>query len=288
MMSDSQRVSSSRGGARQLDDQDSLLVSVDNDEIEGEGESAEIVPPVGWEFERLTTLPTASLLIVTNLAMIGLVFLIPGICEPTKDVKNSRCLVDPLSSLIYSHAIHWTFHLIADQYLKHCHKISRCKGYIEFYLNTKNLRRTPFYMVSIGNAVLLLTVTALHDYCDHGPDGVDNCPDKFTKVDYLRGLITLECMTIACIWVNYIMHVRDFHKKAYRPDIYRQDFVHTVCPEFAPEFLNENLPSTRDILEKQAELIRCMHQYVTKLNEKMSAALFTAAAAHNSNNLHHA
>ena len=55
----------------------------------------------------------------------------------------------------------------------------RCRGYIDFYLNTKNLRRTPFYMVSIGNAVLLLTVTALHDYCDHE---TNNCPDKFTKV----------------------------------------------------------------------------------------------------------
>ena len=68
-------------------------------------------------------------------------------------------------------------------------RFSRCRGYIEFYLNTKNLRRTPFYMVSIGNAVLLLTVTALHDYCDHE----NNCPDKFTKV--CNAFVTFETLS---------------------------------------------------------------------------------------------
>ena len=59
------------------------------------------------------------------------------------------------------------------------------------------------------------------------------------QVDYLRGLITLECMTIACIWVRYILNVRDFHKKAYRPDIYREDFVQMVCPENASALSEE-------------------------------------------------
>ena len=52
-------------------------------------------------------------------------------------------------------------------------------------------------------------------------------------MDYLRGLITLECMTIACIWVSYILNVRDFHKKAFKPDVYRDEFVQMVCPENA-------------------------------------------------------
>ena len=47
-----------------------------------------------------------------------------GICEPSSDSKKS-CLVDPLSSLIYAHAIHWTVHLVADQILKSRHKVSR-------------------------------------------------------------------------------------------------------------------------------------------------------------------
>ena len=59
------------------------------------------------------------------------------------------------------------------------------------------------------------------------------------QVDYLRGLITLECMTIGCIWVRYILNVRDFHRKAYRPDIYREEFVQMVCPENASALSEE-------------------------------------------------
>jgi hypothetical protein len=38
-------------------------------------------------------------------------------------------------------------------------------------------------------------------------------------------------MTIACIWVSYILNVREFHRKAHKPDIYRPEFVQMVCPE---------------------------------------------------------
>ena len=58
-------------------------------------------------------------------------------------------------------------------------------------------------------------------------------------MDYLRGLITLECMTIACIWVSYILNVRDFHKKAFKPDVYRDEFIQMVCPENASVLTGE-------------------------------------------------
>lgn len=61
----------------------------------------------------------------------------------------------------------------------------------------------------------------------------------YFQVDYLRGLITVECMTITCIWVKYILDVRDFHRKAHRPDIYREEFVQLVCPENAMRLTNE-------------------------------------------------
>ncbi len=85
--------------------------------------------------------------------------------------------------------LHGSKHFIKYNFWK-----SRCRGYIEFYLDTKNLRRTPFYMVSIGNAVLLLTVTALHDYCDHE---TNNCPDKFTKVAQGFKSVSWQCMLSA-------------------------------------------------------------------------------------------
>ena len=57
-------------------------VSVDDDQsvdnLINDARTATAHPTVGWKFERLTTLPVASILIVVNLIMIGLVFLIPG------------------------------------------------------------------------------------------------------------------------------------------------------------------------------------------------------------------
>jgi hypothetical protein len=58
-------------------------VSVDDDPtVDVSSSAAASGPNVGWKFERLTTLPTASVLIVVNLIMIGLVFLIPGKAKP--------------------------------------------------------------------------------------------------------------------------------------------------------------------------------------------------------------
>jgi hypothetical protein len=44
---------------------------------------------------------------------------------------------------------------------------------------TKNARRAPFYIISAGNAVLMITVIILHDICDNNP----NCSSSFTKVN---------------------------------------------------------------------------------------------------------
>ena len=49
---------------------------------------------------------------------------------------------------------------------------------IPFHFQTKNIRRAPFYILSIGNAVLMIVVMILHDLCDYN----HNCSHSFTKV----------------------------------------------------------------------------------------------------------
>ena len=119
-----------------------------------------------------------------------------------------------VSSFTYS--AHWAAFLIIDQFLHHHHHKSRLqvstsifpflgfnfsgiipleyaiprfiqllvhpKGYLDFYIRTKNIRRAPFYILSVGNAVLMIVVMILHDLCDSGK----GCSHTFTKVDYLR------------------------------------------------------------------------------------------------------
>ena len=75
------------------------------------------------------------------------------------------------------------------------HKSNRMQGYLLFYLDTKNIRRAPFYAVSIGNFVLLLVDVILNDYCYAYRDSCGP-GSRFNKVDWLRGLITVEAMAI--------------------------------------------------------------------------------------------
>merc|ERR1712018_295180 len=174
------------------------------------------------------TLPSVYALLVSNLVMVFMVFILPIICDSKSDSKDGhpvvgqKCLVEPFSLLIYSHTLYWFSHMIGDQYLKWHHRRGRLRGYLEFYIRTKNLRRTPFYIISFGNAILLLTVTAIHDKCDHSKD--PSCQDKEAKIEALRGLITIECMIIAFMWLKYVMVVRKFKKDKSPPDLYRTEF----------------------------------------------------------------
>ncbi len=74
-------------------------------------------------------------------------------------------------------------------------------------------------MVSFCNAILLITTTALNDYCDHNV-----CKDKLFKVDYLRVFITFFCLVILCCWGNYVIHVKEFNKNKKLPDAMRSEF----------------------------------------------------------------
>ena len=92
-------------------------------------------------------------------------------------------------------------------------------------MRTKNLRRAPFYILSVGNALLMMAVVILNDFCDSSY----SCLHTFTKVsriftacvcvsilestiltavmficqvDYLRGLITLESLVVLCLVIS--------------------------------------------------------------------------------------
>ena len=59
-------------------------------------------------------------------------------------------------------------------------------------------------------------MTILHDYCGY----TENCHsgNRFMKVDWLRGLITVECMTIMCLFSYYIIKMREFNRLQMPPD----------------------------------------------------------------------
>lgn len=209
---------------------------------------------------KLETIAVTVCLLCINIIMIILVFLLPVLCRPD---QNMDCAVEPFSILIYAHTIYWTLHLVADQYLKQHHRRHRVKGFVEFYASTKNIRRAPFYIVSFGNAVLLITVTALHDYCDKD---TSMCYNKFTKVDCLRGLVTLECMIIICLWVRYIIHVKEFNRTKPLPDLYRKTYIDAICNAVEDARPCFEAAEEKNLLDRQSQLILHIHNVVTKNN----------------------
>jgi len=154
-----------------------------------------------------------------------------------------------------------------DQFLHHHHHKSRLQGYLDFYIRTKNIRRAPFYILSVGNAVLMIVVMILHDLCDGGK----GCSHTFTKVDYLRGLITLESMVVVCLVVSYMYILRDHNTKALLPDVLREEFTSAVLPSVPHNGIvgSQGPDQLSEVMERQAEMIRYLHEHTESLCRKI-------------------
>eukprot|EP00091_Calanus_sinicus_P023512 TRINITY_DN7986_c0_g1_i2.p1 TRINITY_DN7986_c0_g1~~TRINITY_DN7986_c0_g1_i2.p1 ORF type:complete len:252 (+),score=63.57 TRINITY_DN7986_c0_g1_i2:136-891(+) len=182
-------------------------------------------------FKKVPTLAAAITQIVLCLAQIILVFLLPSLYDRHNSGVHS---FGSFSLLIYTHGAHWAAFLIIDQFLHYHHHKSRLQGYLEFYVRTKNIRRAPFYILSVGNAVLMIVVMILHDLCDSN----SSCSHTFTKVDYLRGLITLESPG------GHLLGGL-LHPHPHRPP---QQAAATRCAQGRPDLLHhaEHQPGGRD------------------------------------------
>lgn len=213
-------------------------------------------------FKKVPTMPLAVIQLLLCCAQIVLVFILPEICDRDKECASSTSF----SILIYTHGAHWAIILVIDQILHYYHHRSRLQGYLEFYIKTKNARRAPFYIISAGNAVLMITVIILHDICDNSPD----CSTSFTKLDSLRGLITLESLVVMCLVVSYIIRLREFNKNQLPPDVLREDIASSLIMGGGAQavgFMEQS--QVMEVMEMQAEMIRYLQEHSVTLGQKI-------------------
>lgn len=207
-----------------------------SDEDEDEGGTGMTFNEVYKDFKPVRTIFPASLSIFASFIMICAVFIVPGFCVPNPKFvgggdewehgeDKDLCPVQPFSLLIYCHAAYWLLHLIIDPFLKRQHKSNRMQGYLLFYLDTKNIRRAPFYAVSVGNFLLLVVDVILNDFCHAYPSSCHTSA-RFNKVDWLRGLITVEAMAIMSLFGFYIRKVLLFNRMKAKPDVMRPEIMH--------------------------------------------------------------
>ena len=74
------------------------------------------------------------------------------------DVLHTQFLggVQPPFALLTSiHVVLWLLIVLIDRYLHYHHRILRTFGYLDFYTKTKDIRRLPIWLLSLGMYTLL-------------------------------------------------------------------------------------------------------------------------------------
>ena len=112
-------------------------------------------------------------------------------------------------------------------------------------------------------------MTAIHDYCYHDDD--PECENKSTRVEVLRGLISVECMAISFMWLKYYKCVKDFKKVSRLPDIFREEFVREIAnPDQAFSKVDERGEiQYHAVIERQSELLHYICNIVRRRQEEV-------------------
>ena len=103
--------------------------------------------------------------------------------------------------LIYIVVVYGKVHeLCLPRIIQWRHQVLRRKGYLKFYRKMRNIRRVPFIMVSLVNAVILLFISLLYIF------GANDCSvyKGLRPVDFLYLIVGLELLlTLPCL-IYYI------------------------------------------------------------------------------------
>ncbi|EDO40919.1 predicted protein, partial [Nematostella vectensis] len=167
--------------------------------------------------------------------------------------------------LILIHVALWLVIFLADRYLQHAHHISQGLGYLKLFRETKEIRRMPYNVLCLGNAVLLV-LTALF-----ANDNKIKPVIKMVQVLQIVFMLELVIMLPGIIW--YLVKVIKFNKSKPSPDAEDTDFLNG----FTATGLSQTTSETgfRDgeyldeILEKQADMIRYLQQHNANLGRRL-------------------
>lgn len=213
-------------------------------------------------YRTISTPPVIGILAFLVLAIEVCMFVVPVVCE------GEACGAPSLSTLLYAHGGLWFFIMLGDRYLRHQYNAIRTYGYLEFYRQTRNMRRIPFMVYSGGNAFLLVVMTILNDYCN----SAGACSQmKFSQTNYLQLTHTLEAAVVLPVYVLLLVRTVQFNRSQMSPDVNQDDMMNTYLQSHAHSldvgFRDEDFVD--DVLEKQADLIRYLKQHNSSLGRKV-------------------
>ncbi|CAG5122509.1 unnamed protein product [Candidula unifasciata] len=189
---------------------------------------------------------------------------------PLEYCKNSlpggKCDKEAFSLTQYIHGGMWFVLFALDRYFHLKHEESRLHGYLEFYRKTRNIRRIPVVINSLANAVMVIVVQVLDNYCSED----DGC-HKLSKANYVQILVSIECALALISLLIYLVHTVKFNYKKPLPDVAQEGHLsHFGAAGSDLGYRNEGHDD--QVLEKQADMIRYLKQH-TEVLAKRNLAL---------------
>jgi len=166
---------------------------------------------------------------------------------------------EPFALLTVLHVIVWLFTFVYDRYLYYNHNALRKYGYLMFYTKTKEIRRIPIMVFSLGNATLLLIVAFLSNHVQTG---------WLTLIRVFQIVVSIEVLICIISTAVYISYICTFNGESSLPDVYNQDILGGLNENNVP--LEAGFRDTEcldDILERQSEMIRYLQQHNANLSK---------------------
>ncbi|XP_067032185.1 transmembrane protein 192-like [Acropora muricata] len=168
----------------------------------------------------------------------------------------------PFRLFVVLHVALWVLVFISDRILQCQHHKSQKNGYLQFFRETKELRRLPHAILSLGNAVLLV-VAVFSDKFPQSDLGLQNILQIVFSIEFVI------CVP-GIMW--YLVKVVKFNRRRPLPDVQNEDFVSQNYGD-APGSLS--ITGYRDndyldeVLEKQADMIRYLQQHNANLGKRL-------------------
>ncbi|XP_052805755.1 transmembrane protein 192-like [Mya arenaria] len=227
-------------------------------------DSANLSLVMSTEQSGRTINTTWSILLEISL-LIGVwvcVFILPKLCT------DEKCGVSAYALELFLVAGVWFIQLAIDRYYRNQHYRSRLFGYLNFYRQTRNIRRLPLVVASAALSILLITTQIIMEKCVHqvkcGP---------LSREGYIQIVVSVSCALQIGLLVIYSIRTIQFNRSGASPDVNQEELM--------TSFLQTNSISSdigfRDaglldqVLEKQADMIRYLRQH----NEQLSRRILT-------------
>lgn len=168
---------------------------------------------------------------------------------------------EPFALLTVLHVGVWLITFVYDRYLHFNHHLLRRYGYLKFFTKTKEIRRVPLGVFSLGNGALLLVVAFT----------ASQHKNIISLIRIFQIVASIEVFFSLITIIIYLVYVVNFNKEKKSPDVYHQDVVHGFNEDMytSPEVGFKDTECLDEILEKQSEMIRYLQQHNTNLGKRI-------------------